>query len=986
MDDLLRRIEAALSGRYEIEDELGRGGMAAVFRAQDVRHERVVAVKVLPPRFASAISSERFLYEIKLAAGLTHPYIVPILDSGEADGLLFYVMPLVPGETLASRLGREGPLALSDALAVGREIAEALAHAHDAGIVHRDVKPSNILLTREHALLSDFGIARAVRRRDEDLTGIGVVVGTPAYMSPQQALSDDELDGRADQYSLACVVYEMLVGRAPFTGPSPEAVLVRHATQPLPPLRDERPDVSPALASALERALSKQPIDRYPTMEAFRAALEGEAAGVSVGTSPLQRAGTVIALGLVAITAAWGVGRLYVGRITNRPDAVDRVAVLPCGVAAAADHPGDSLLSQNTARQVYWWLDRVGIVAVQPDRLENLAFTGVTALPRLADSLGVATLVGCSIEPLGGDSVQLEYHVWSDGQTRNFRLDMKRANPGLVEARRFAAVLAPDLLHLPTAGEDRFPGTDDADAFSRFLQGDHAFDAGHFFEAEGLFAAAYSKDPSFALARWRQADARRWQLEPADDDRPLSELYDHSSEELGARSELLLSAIALPPGPSFARFDTVLRELSSDWYAHLLYGDELLHRGPLFGFPLERAEEELRIATRLKPDFAPAWDHLAMALIREGKADAADTALHNLSAVSGPSPHDYPIPELWRHAWLETFHPDRVAAGRRALITDTAHLPVYARLVRYFDLPDLQLALGLLLVHSSSPGSMRWHSGTNAIALANASLGRPGMALETWRGAAEAAPTADTAEAWLFVRMWAVVPHALGLEGFSVDARALRELTTIVDDTSADALRRARAAWALALSAAHRRTLRDSADFVLHQRLVDDLTDTHGLDRRMSGDLDAVAAARQSDWRTALDASSTLVSYDSAGIVDRPFNRAAFHLQRGEWYAELARQTGDETFTDSARAAWIWFQNTDIEGIPERRVQAAEVDGALGVHARLRLARLAEAQDQPRAACDAARAVLNHWSEAAPGLDAVRDEARVIAGRRCLEE
>ncbi|MFQ5529224.1 MAG: serine/threonine-protein kinase, partial [Gemmatimonadota bacterium] len=238
MDNLLQRVRLALADSYAVEAEVGRGGMAVVYLGTDLRHERSVAIKILSPQLASAIGHERFLQEIRLAAGLSHPYILPLLDSGETKGLVYYTMPFVEGENLRERLVREPQLPIEDALRIAGEMAEALGHAHALGIVHRDVKPSNILLTREHAMLADFGVARAIDRgASEHLTGTGLSVGTPAYMSPQQGLADERVDGASDQYSLACVVYEMLAGRPPFAGPTPDAVLRHHVVDPPPPLR-----------------------------------------------------------------------------------------------------------------------------------------------------------------------------------------------------------------------------------------------------------------------------------------------------------------------------------------------------------------------------------------------------------------------------------------------------------------------------------------------------------------------------------------------------------------------------------------------------------------------------------------------------------------------------------------------------------------------------------------------------------------------------
>ena len=268
MPELLDRLQQALGGRYRIERELGRGGFATVYLATDLKHQREVALKVLHPELALALGSQRFLREIAMVAQFRHPHILPLYDSGDADGLLYYVMPFIEGESLRQRLEREPQLPLEDALRITREVADALGYAHGLGVVHRDVKPENILFEAGHAIVADFGIARAVQAAGtQRLTETGLAVGTPAYMSPEQAAGDPALDGRSDVYSLACVLYEMLGGAPPFTGPSPQAVLAAQIADPVPQLRALRPTMPAGVERALERALAKEAAQRYATAE-----------------------------------------------------------------------------------------------------------------------------------------------------------------------------------------------------------------------------------------------------------------------------------------------------------------------------------------------------------------------------------------------------------------------------------------------------------------------------------------------------------------------------------------------------------------------------------------------------------------------------------------------------------------------------------------------------------------------------------------------
>jgi serine/threonine-protein kinase len=272
--DQLARLGAALAGRYAVERELGHGGMATVYLADDLKHHRQVAIKVLRPELGAELGAERFVREIRMAAGLSHPHILPLHDSGEADGLLFYVMPYVRGESLRQKLNRQGQLPIGEALRIVRDVASALDHAHRHNLVHRDIKPENILLHEGEAMVTDFGIALAAGPADgERLTELGLMVGTPEYASPEQAVGERLLDARTDVYSLGCVLYEMLAGEPPFTGRSVQAVLAKRFTDPVPSVRRLRPTVSVAIDQAIKGALARVPADRFATTGAFAEAL-----------------------------------------------------------------------------------------------------------------------------------------------------------------------------------------------------------------------------------------------------------------------------------------------------------------------------------------------------------------------------------------------------------------------------------------------------------------------------------------------------------------------------------------------------------------------------------------------------------------------------------------------------------------------------------------------------------------------------------------
>jgi eukaryotic-like serine/threonine-protein kinase len=285
MPDLLDHLKAGLVDRYRIERELGHGGMATVYLAHDVKHDRNVAVKVLRPDVARTLGATRFLREISLAAKLSHPHILPLFDSGEVDGNLFYVMPNVEGQSLRDRLDSNGVLAVDEATRIAVEVADALDYAHRHGVVHRDVKPENIMLQEGHALVADFGIGKAFSGADvEAVTESGMSVGTPAYMSPEQA-SGDHVDGRSDIFSLGCVLYEMLVGEQPFTGPTIQAVIAKRFVQTPADVSGLREGISPSVARAVQKALARHPIDRFETAAHLVNAL-GELDGAAQRSAP----------------------------------------------------------------------------------------------------------------------------------------------------------------------------------------------------------------------------------------------------------------------------------------------------------------------------------------------------------------------------------------------------------------------------------------------------------------------------------------------------------------------------------------------------------------------------------------------------------------------------------------------------------------------------------------------------------------------------
>jgi len=385
MSDEFDRFTQALADRYRIDQEIGAGGMATVYLAEDLKHRRKVAVKVLRPELAAMLGGERFLREIEIAAKLQHPHILPLHDSGEAGGQLYYVMPYVEGESLRDRLNREGQLSVEDTLQIAREVADGLGHAHSLGVVHRDIKPENILLTGGHAMIADFGIARAVREAGgERLTETGLSLGTPQYMSPEQASGAPNIDARSDVYALGCVTYEMLVGEPPHTGPNPQAIMAKVLTQPVPSVREARETVSVAMDGAITRALAKLPADRFATAQQFGEALQVSLASGAVPAAGPSRAGVarwlwpaVVTLAVLALVAVawWGPWR---GRTSEAAPAGVFYLSMKIEPLAVTDHaPAPAVALSPDGTRLAFVTGEGGVGQIYQRRLDGPAVTPV---------------------------------------------------------------------------------------------------------------------------------------------------------------------------------------------------------------------------------------------------------------------------------------------------------------------------------------------------------------------------------------------------------------------------------------------------------------------------------------------------------------------------------------------------------------------------------------------------------------------------------
>jgi serine/threonine protein kinase/Tfp pilus assembly protein PilF len=562
--DQLERLATALAGRYTIERELGHGGMATVYLADDLRHHRKVAIKVLRPELGSLLGPERFTREIRIAAGLTHPHILPLHDSGEADGLLFYVMPYVRGESLRQRLFREKQLSIDEAIGLVRQVASALDHAHAHGLIHRDIKPENILLHEGEAMVTDFGIALAADAAPgERLTATGLMVGTPEYMSPEQAAGERTLDPRTDVYSLGCVLYEMLAGEPPYTGPTAQAVIAKRFTDPVPAIRRLRPTVPPAVEQALMKALARVPADRFASAAALADALTRPAGGQPRSPS---------------------------------------VAVLPF-LNLSAD-PENEFFADGITEDVIAQLSKIRSLKVI-SRTSVMPFRKrEQSLREIGATLDVATLLEGSVRRAGSRvrivaqliDAETDRHLWAETYDRDLT-DIFTIQTDV--ALQIAAALKAELSHEERSRLRKEP-TDDVQAYQLYLLGKHCLSR---WTQEGVdqgikhLEQAVARDPNYALAYATMA-------------------YAYTDIGLGV-------AGALPAEEAFQRAKAaVARALEIDSglaEAHAVLG----YLRYVCDYDWAGAEEEFKRAIELNPNSGDAYDFYGLMLSALERYDEA---------------------------------------------------------------------------------------------------------------------------------------------------------------------------------------------------------------------------------------------------------------------------------------------------------------------------------------------------------------------------
>jgi eukaryotic-like serine/threonine-protein kinase len=697
----LESLKAALTDRYTLERELGRGGMATVYLAHDLRHDRSVALKVLHPDLTATLGPDRFQREIRYAARLQHPHILTVLDSGESGGQLWFTMPYVEGESLRERLTRDRQLSLEDALRIGREAAQALQYAHEHDVLHRDIKPENLLLTRDgNTLVADFGVARALAS-EEALTQTGLTVGTPAYMSPEQAAGERQLDARSDIYSLGCVLYEMLCGEPPFTGPTAQAIMAKRFSTSPTPVRVTRPEVPAHVDDVVQRALARTPADRFASAgemaQSLRPSVPMPAATRVLERAPARhqegshRTRWLVAGGLAALTI---VAMVAFMRNHERPVALDRgvIAVAPFRVTGA-----DSSLGYLREGMVDLLSTKLsGTAALRPaDPRTLLAAWGRAArgggeLPeddavRVAAALGAGRMV--EGEVVGSRSrVSLSARIL-DVPSGSVRARATAEGPP-DSLTQLVDHLSATLLALGSGGEaeQRLAGltSTSLSALRAYLDGEALLRRGRFGEASKKFFDAFQIDSTFALAGVGTARADEWQTSKGSD-APVEAAWRHR-DRLSARD---LARLTVDLGPRYPahraardRVETAERlvELAPDspdaWYK---LADGLFHNGALASIPeaLPRAVAAFARSLALDSTYAPTLQHLTevAALLDDTAGVLRGRAL--LRRIDSAS--SFTIARLLHPAvWLGD-----TAEVRRLLASDSALNPLPTNLLVY---------------------------------------------------------------------------------------------------------------------------------------------------------------------------------------------------------------------------------------------------------------------------------------------------------------
>jgi serine/threonine-protein kinase len=632
-----------LSDRYLIRERIGQGASATVFEGFDQRHDRRVAIKLLRPEVATAAARERFLREIKIVASLQHPHILPLFDSGQVDGSLYFVMPLVEGETLRARTDREGPMSPELTARIVQEVADATDYANERGILHRDLKPENVFISADHALVGDFGIAKLLSPTgEENLTRTGAFVGTPAYLSPEEIAGGD-IDRRADVYSLACLTYYLLTGVPPFTGRTARAVAAQHALTPAPDVRVVRPGVSDQAAAALSKALSKDPADRFDTTGDFARAVAGGLNGAGtthLADSPVELGGWprirrralqgINVLGVLALVA-WA----YWFALQSALPLLDenRIVVFPLadGLGGTMDGVLASSMILSTLDHAEFLRPVDGWSRLSAEQREDIGTLSAEDARRIAQDRGAGYYLTGRVTPVA-DSVTVTLYlndVASDTTVALASAASVAGSTGTVQAGLHAMIeLLPEWLD-PGRAFDLSPLVErDPGAVATWMRGERAYRYARFEEAGKHYRQAVEADPALAMAAVKGAAAAHWmdQLEEAEE---LIELANATDSLLPVRYRHLARGfehyLAGEADWAVAEFERAL-ETSPDWSeAWMALGEVYYHLFPTNLDVFEAPERAFRAARAHDPGFSPPLYHLAEIALRRGDLAAADT-------------------------------------------------------------------------------------------------------------------------------------------------------------------------------------------------------------------------------------------------------------------------------------------------------------------------------------------------------------------------
>ncbi len=965
---ILKRLREALASQFEVERVLGAGGMGTVFLARDLTLERRVAIKILRPELATAKAAERFIREARILASLSHPNVVPVHSAGEADGLFYYVMDFVEGRTLAQRL-QDSTLSPREAEELGSDLLSALEAAHERGVIHRDVKPSNIFLVEGRALLSDFGVAKETGDESPGLTGTGQGVGTPGYMAPEQA--EGAATRKSDLYAVGVILFEALTGNRWSISMPAEAV--------------DWSAVPARLRRVLRRALALAPDDRWESASAFKLALGGRA------RAPARRSVWAYAMAAVALLAVVAVSIWLLRPTPPRSLASDGgfdLAILPVEIVGGQEElPFDG---GSLASGLVGMLRVPDLSVVPPQRAfawdSANAEAGSARLEYAARELDArlaahVTLYARPDSPYVDLQVVDERGEYLPGFPRRMgltRLDVLQ----LSDSIRLRLLL---VAGVEQAELDRMTAV--PDALIQYLWGERAFERGDWGRARRHYESAIERDSSFVQAWWHLANTWRWLGKPGPHPWDYRRLLEAYGSRLGTVDSMLMAAQLAPPGePRLAIYRAAHEQNPLDYFAAYLYGEELFNRGPLWGRSLESATAVLETTVALNPRWAAAQVLLGWAAIRLGRAGAAGDALDDLRRAPQVEYTWLDSRELLAQAYVERFGSrEEIEAARDALFTHPTFgapdtLAIVARLGLALDLPWTQLDFGRHVVEQAARLPAVRASAHVAQGLSLVALGRLNAARAQFDSAASAYGGAEAHEARLQAAEWRVLPRALlGLDADTLELERGRDaLEALLADGSAGF----RAAWALAIDAY-------AADETVKARRYSDrlATAPHGDARTLETLLRAIDAAERGELRQALDLSEQVLESQTStrqlqgsdyalGLGD-PFARSALHLLRGRWFAELGESV-------AAQREYVWYEAVDIAGYPGLGMpQTGEIDWSLSNHGRLLrgLALLERGEDE--AACELLGRVVDLWSQAEHTIAPLALDARFRKQRAC---